>query len=494
MAVTYGQEGYYSSVTGQNYVDADSAHAAESAVQGNDLTGGAPAYGGGVSGTSGIQAADSGSSASGFTDPNSPAYKGPGYYVTTDNNGNSVARLSDDPNLRARQTEYENSKGGPGAIQAPADPNGDPMAVVNDTYNKYGGGAGSAPTPAQNVISAGATPGQATPTSTFTRGTAGTAPAMGSPATPQGNGAFQSTPTSNPSQPPASAPKVDTSASDKSVAGVNNTINQLLQLANTSPETSAAQAQLQKADQLAKLRAVDELRNNQDAALGAARSSRNRGDQALLERGAVGTSAYLGTKAQNQDVLREAELEGNQAELRATEDVNDKNARAAMLAKAGDLGLNVAALQVDISKADLTSANNYINDQFQQLGIDKQVGAQEMGQVLQFSQAMSAIKYDYDKMNEVDQQHTLDLMMNQYIADANTRVAFAQIAANHKGTLQKVTDGLLGIAQAAAPVVATAVGGPVAGAAVGAGMQAGKAGAEAGNNASTSPYRDTPGG
>lgn len=481
MAVTYGQEGYYSSVTGQNYVDADTAHAAESAVQGNDLTGGTPAYGGGVSGTSGIQQADSGSSASGFTDPNSPAYKGPGYYVTTDNNGNSVARLSDDPNLRARQTEYENSKGGPGAIQAPADPNGDPMATVNAIHDKFSGAPGA--TPAQNVISAGAAPGQATPTSTFTRGTPGTAPAMGSPATPQGNGAFQSTPTSNPSTPPASAPKVDTSASDKSVAGVNNTINQLLQLANTSPETSAAQAQLQKADQLAKLRAVDELRNNQDAALGAARSSRNREDQALLERGAVGTSAYLGTKSQNQDVLREAELEGNQAILRATEDTNDKNARATMLAKAGDLGLNVAALQVDVSKADLTSANNYINDQFQQLGIDKQVGAQEMGQVLQFSQAMSAIKYDYDKMSDADQQHTLDLMMTQYGIDANTQVAMKQIAANHKGTLEKVFDGLLGLAGAAAPVFATAVGGPVAGAAVGAGMQQANAAADASGGA-----------
>lgn len=463
MAVTYGQEGYYSSVTGQNYVDADSAHAAESAVQGNDLTGGAPAYGGGVSGTSGIQQADAGSNASGFTDPNSPAYRGPGYDLTTDNNGNSVARPSSDPIRKAAQLQWETSQGtGQGLAAAPADPNAAPADIVAQTRQQLG--LNPATTPAQNVVSAGAAPGQATPTSTFTRGTAGTAPAMGSPATPQSNGAFQSTPTSNPSQPPASAPKVDTSASDKSVAGVNNTINQLLQLANTSPETSAAQAQLQKADQLAKLRAVDELRNNQDAALGAARSSRNREDQALLERQGVGTSAYLGTKAQNQDVLREAELEGNQAILRANEDTADKNARAAMLAKAGDLGLNVAALQVDVSKADLTSANNYINDQFQQLGIDKQVGAQEMGQVLQFSQAMSAIKYDYDKMSDADQQHTLDLMMTQYGIDSNTQVAMKQIAANHKGTLEKVFDGILGLAQSAAPVVATAVAGPVGGA------------------------------
>lgn len=488
MAVTYTETGYYSSLTGQTYPDAQTAHSAESYANG-DVTGGGTGYNPTTQTIPGTPSAGTGNPAGTYPTPDAGSQQAAAQQAAAndqtarwDSSTGSWTYVPMSPQeaaaARLQRAEAANQPGG--ATSSPTDPNASASDIVARTRQQLG--LDPAQTTAQRLASAGASPDQATPTSTFTRGTAGTAPARGTPATPNGNGGygFQASVTGNPSQPPVAAPTVDTSASDKSVAGVNNTINQLLQLANTSPETSAAQAQLLKSDQLAKLRAIDELRNNQDAALGAARSARNPADVALLERQGVGTSAYLGTKAQNQDVLRQAELEGNQAILRANEDTADKNARAAMLAKAGDLGLNVAALQVDVSKADLTSANNYINDQFQQLGIDKQVGAQEMGQVLQFSQAMSAIKYDYDKMSDADQQHTLDLMMTQYGIDANTQVAMKQIAANHKGTLEKVFDGLLGLAGAAAPVVATAVGGPVAGAAVGAGMQAADASGGAG--------------
>jgi hypothetical protein len=219
-----------------------------------------------------------------------------------------------------------------------------------------------------------------------------------------------------------------------------------------------------KSDQLASLRAAQQLQQSQAAALGAARSG-NRRDRALLERQAVGESEYLGQEGQRQDVLRQAELEGNLATNRAQEEQRDFENRASILSKAADLGLNVAALQVDTAKADLGSINNYINEQFQQLGIDKQVAASEMSSILNFSQAMSAIKFDYDKMSDADKQHTMDLMMTQYGIDENTKVAFKQIAAQKKGTAEKIFDGVLGLVGAAAPVAAAFVPRRTAGAA-----------------------------
>jgi hypothetical protein len=449
VSVTQQPDGFYSNVTGQTYGSAGEAHSAEQVASGDQWRG---KLGGA---DVGVSAADSGTSAAVFTDPSSPRYKGPGYELATDQTGHSVARLSTDPFKKSAQVEWEKTQGGVGSQpSAPQDPNGDPLVHAQETMDML-----NPPKPKPADIS-GRTVSGAMPT------------AMGGPvtgsrfATPTGvSGAVIPQAVKDADNPPpdpnaptgAPAPKLDTSASDKSVAGVNNTINQLVSLADTSPTTSAAEAQLAKSDALSKLRAADELRNNQAASLGAARSSRNRSDAGVLERAAVGESAYLGTKAQNQDVLRQAETENNLASLRATEEQTDFTNRANILSKAADLGLNVAALQVDISKADLGSINNYVNDQFQQLGIDKQVGAQEMGQILSFSQAMSAIKYDYDKMSDADQQHTLDLMMNQYGIDANTQVAMKQIQANHKGTLEKVFDGVLGLVGAAAPVAASVI-------------------------------------
>jgi hypothetical protein len=419
VSVTQQPDGFYSNVTGQTYGSAGEAHSAEQVASGDQWRG---KLGGA---DVGVSAADSGTSAAVFTDPSSPRYKGPGYELATDQTGHSVARLSTDPFKKSAQVEWEKTQGGVGSQpSAPQDPNGDPLVHAQETMDML-----NPPKPKPADIS-GRTVSGAMPT------------AMGGPvtgsrfATPTGvSGAVIPQAVKDADNPPpdpnaptgAPAPKLDTSASDKSVAGVNNTINQLVSLANTSPTTSAAEAQLAKSDALSKLRAADELRNNQAASLGAARSSRNRSDAGVLERAAVGESAYLGTKAQNQDVLRQAETENNLASLRATEE------------------------QTDFSN------NNYNNDQFQQLGIDKQVGAQEMGQILSFSQAMSAIKYDYDKMSDADQQHTLDLMMNQYGIDANTQVAMKQIQANHKGTLEKVFDGVLGLVGAAAPVAASVI-------------------------------------
>lgn len=466
MSVTYVDTGYYSSVTGETYPDAASAHAAESQAMGGDLTGGSAATP--AARTGGIpmptdpaerqHAADlaAANDQKAVWDPKSGSWT----YVPLSASEAHTNALSG--SRQAAGDRLTTSFGGTPTSGAPQDPNAPPADIVAQTRQQLGlDPSKPADLSSREIRPAGAIAGIPTGGAVTTATAAGArfAPptGFGGTTTPQPIKDAVNPPADPNAPTGAPAPKVDTSASDASVAGVNNTINQLVSLANTSPTTSAAEAQLEKSDQLAKLRAIDELRNNQAASLGAARSSRNRGDAGVLERAAVGESAYLGTKAQNQDVLRQAETENNLASLRANEEQTDFTNRANILSKAADLGLNVAALQVDISKADLGSINNYINDQFQQLGIDKQVGAQEMGQILSFSQAMSAIKYDYDKMGDADQQHTLDLMMTQYGIDANTQVAMKQIQANHKGTLEKVFDGVLGLAVAVAPVAASVI-------------------------------------
>lgn len=464
MAVTYTDTGasgagYYSSVTGGYYADPDSAHAAEAAASGQVYDPGSaypgppPPTGSNVSDPSQVAATQA------LTDPNSPSYMGPGYTSVRQSDGSYAAVPS------AAGTPGANGQLAWQAYQAPpapTNPNGtDPMGTVNSVVNSQ---------------RAALTPGQVRANALATRGSSGTPlnvsglPASSLPATPTATRAPVSlkgalTPDQAalfsqpaPGTPGGGAPTVDTSKVDSTVAGVNNTISSLLDLANTSRTTSAAEAQLLQSDQLARVRSQQELQNSQSAALGAARSG-NRRDQGLLQRQAIGESAYLGQESQRQAVQQQANLEGNLAQVRATEENNDLARRGDLLDKAAGLGLNVAALQTDIGKADLGAATQYLNNEFQSQNIDKQLSVQQTQQTLAYLQAMSAIQYDYDKMSDSDKQHTQDLMMQQYGVDAQTADVLAQIKATHKSTGEKILDGLLGLTESAAPVVATAIGG-----------------------------------
>jgi hypothetical protein len=210
-----------------------------------------------------------------------------------------------------------------------------------------------------------------------------------------------------------------------------------------------------KADQLAKIRARDELAANQAGALGAARSARNVGDRALLSRQAVGEQAYLGSQSQREDTLRQAELEGNLSILRATESEHDRQFKLDALKEAAGLGLNRAALEVDISKADLASANNWVNNEARQAlqngALDEQqyeallnYTTQNTGQLLQFTQAMAGIQYEYDKLSVDDQNVADGLLMQRYGIDKQTMVALKQIKQSGKFRWDQVLTALVG--------------------------------------------------
>lgn len=279
-------------------------------------------------------------------------------------------------------------------------------------------------------------------------------------------------PSGTPQAPGAPAPDIDRARIDQILGGLGGYQNDLYAMSQDNTGQSAAEAQLMKADQLAKIRARDELAANQAGALGAARSARNRGDRALLERQAVGEQAYLGSQSQRQDTLRQAELEGNLAILRATEEDADRKFRFEALSKASDLGLNTAALEVDIAKADLASANNWVNNEAQKALQQGQLDERQYeallnytqnntAQLLGFTRDMAAIQFQYDQLSTQDQNQADQLLMTKYGIDAQTMVALKQIKEAGKfkwdDFLAKIIGG--GVTGATGAIVGSVIGG-----------------------------------
>lgn len=442
--------GFYSSLTGQYYNSQTEAGLAEDGVSQPE----APAAPKGQ-----YDAATAGA-----VDPNSPSYLGPGYSLSYTPGGELQAVPSKDPTQMAAQAIFQQGKVGQAAPMNPA-AGVDPMQTVNDVTARYK--PTTALTPQQSLADAQALRG-GTRTSLAVPGAVSNPYATtfhDAPKAPVITGGlgdaqkiFGGVGQPAPGTPGGAAPTVDTSKSDATIAGVNNTVSQLLALANQSNVPSVAEAMLNRQNAIDRSKAEQDLENSQAAALGAARSG-NRRDQGILGREAIGESAYLGQEAQRQDVARQAAFEGNLGVTRAQEANDLLKTRAEIIGKAADLGLNVAALQVDVGKADLSSASNALNQAFASQNIDKQLSVDETKNTLSYLQAMSAIQFDYDKMSDADKQHTQDLMMQQYGIDAQTADVLAQIKANHKSTGEKILDGLLGLTESAAPVVAAAVTG-----------------------------------
>jgi hypothetical protein len=142
--------------------------------------------------------------------------------------------------------------------------------------------------------------------------------------------------------------------------------------------------------------------------------------------------------------MRQTEYEGNQAILRAQEEDADRRFRLEALGKASELGLNTAALETDISKTNLDSATNWINQQFNQVGIDKQITQQQAQMLLGYTRDMAAIQFQYDQLSTQDQQAAEQLIMQKYGIDEGTRVSMKQIKEAGKFRWDNVLAGMAG--------------------------------------------------
>lgn len=225
--------------------------------------------------------------------------------------------------------------------------------------------------------------------------------------------------------PGAEAPTANREAVNKALAPVNQISTMLVSEAMQNRGLSAAEAQLREATAHA-----------QSTALGRARAG-NRRDRGLLERQAIGEGAFL-----EQEGGRQA------ATLRATEEQQNQQFRVDTLTKAGELGLNVAAYAVDLSKADLGSATNWINQEFAKMAEDARIKLgndqlalgyeqlklteDELGQrkaesIMGFTRDMAAIQYQYDQLSTTDQNEADQLLMQKYGIDQQTMTALKQI-------------------------------------------------------------------
>jgi hypothetical protein len=414
--------------------------------------------------------------AAAMLDPSSPNYVGPGYedQGKTDAEGRRVLTLvnkdandkywAQDAARKAFESTVAPPPSTPDLVSQAAGMAGlnQRPAVSNEQLAGSRGVTGSAfgsVAPRGTMVSAPATPGVYGSTATPEQATADklkSVNAAGAPGT-AGAGALPSPATTPPgtdtspyTAPGAEAPKVDRTAVNAALAPVNQIGGRLLSEATQNASAGLAEAQLRESTARAR-----------SAALGAARSG-NRRDRVALEREAIGEGAFL-----EQEAGRQA------AALRAQEELQNRQFRVDTLAKAGELGLNVAAYEVDLSKANLASANSWVSEQFRQLGLDKQLNTQvlleKMGlaeqryatdtqaglqqqqlqeqrfeSILGFTRDMAAIQLQYDQLSVEDQNEVDRLLMQKYGIDQQAMVALKQIKESGRFRWDQVLAGMAG--------------------------------------------------
>lgn len=195
----------------------------------------------------------------------------------------------------------------------------------------------------------------------------------------------------------AAAPQADTTKLDNLLRGVGSFQQQLAELALDSPEMSKALAQLQVG-----------LQASQASALSLARTGDASNRSAAL-RGAVDAGVDASGKTSADAAL-----------VRATEEDQDRRFRADAIKSAADLGLNTAALQLDVSKINLDSVMQIVNRQFEQLGIDKQLSQQEADSLRNYARDMAAIQQEYDRLGSEEQRFVSEQLLKKYQIDQQT--------------------------------------------------------------------------
>jgi hypothetical protein len=224
-----------------------------------------------------------------------------------------------------------------------------------------------------------------------------TAPAVAPRAAPVApNLAFSGQTTAmSPTPTPADAPKLDTTELDKLLAGVNQYASQIGALGGDNTGLSESLAQLQRG-----------LEATRSQALSLARSGGPRGRSANEHR-----ALAEGTAAASQASM-------DAAVLRAKEEDNDRRFKLDALKEAAGLGLNTGALELDVSKVNSQNVMGIINNEFQQLGIDKQLSQQEADSLRGYARDMSAIQFQYDSMTSDEQKFVSEQLLKKYQIDS----------------------------------------------------------------------------
>lgn len=377
-----------------------------------------------------------------YLDPNSPDYRGPGAVVVND--PVSGPRIDFDPAKAQAQATFESNQAlGPrpttptlddleNALREPTRGDVATRPLVRSEATAQRGGAPAQPSSLASAFTTSADP----------RGSTLLRPGTGLQALdlpPEGHGDGDPY-----TAPGGEAPTVDRTRVDALLGNVNRATSGLLGLAELESGLSVAEAQLNRAADLAARQAAVDTEASQRAALGAARGVRSRGDRALAERQAIGEAGFIGQEAARTASLRQAQTAGDLAVLRATEEDQARRLRMDAYKLAGDLGLNASALEADLSKTNLESATNWINQEFAQRGLDKQLSQQEAERVQGFIRDMALIEQQYRALDQANQQAIRDDLTRRYGIDQQTQVALEQIEASGEFRWDQLLTGFVG--------------------------------------------------
>jgi hypothetical protein len=213
--------------------------------------------------------------------------------------------------------------------------------------------------------------------------------------------------------------EVDRTRIDQILAGVSEVGSYLKAIGLSTDQYSAAQAQLQIA-----------LEQAQTQALQLARSGNRRG-----RAGAERQAAYQQTQLQT-DASRSAAL------LRAEEEEKNKQIKIDAFTRAGEMGLNAGALDLDVQNLDMQAATNYLNQLFEDHRLGLQLDQQEAERVTNFVRDMALIAKDYYALNLQEKQSVRDDLTRRYGISEEVRVALAKLDAE-PGFFEKAALGMV---------------------------------------------------
>lgn len=225
--------------------------------------------------------------------------------------------------------------------------------------------------------------------------------------------------------------QVDQTRVNSILSSVNQANSGILGIAQNQNDLSLAQAQLASGAEAAAR-----------SALGQARSGNTR-DRALNERAAVGEGSAIAQQA-NRDA----------AVLRAQEEDSNRKLRLDAYKAAGELGLNTAGLQVDVSNLNMQAATSYLNNLFETQRTGMQIDEQKAESLTGFIRDMTLISKDYYALNMQERQSVRDDLTRRYGFDAQTSAEMAKLDAE-PGFWEKAALGLVGGAGAGATAAIT---------------------------------------
>jgi hypothetical protein len=230
-------------------------------------------------------------------------------------------------------------------------------------------------------------------------------------------------------------PTVDRNRIDEILGKVSSIGAELAKLGMSRDQYSEAQAQLALS-----------TANAQKQALQLARSG-NRRDRSAMEARALQSQTDLASEG-----ARTAAL------LRAEEEDNLRKFRADALTKAGELGLNAGALDIDAQQLDMQAATSYLNNLFQQNNVKMELDQREAARMTDFIRDMSLIAKDYYALNQEERQSIRDDLTRRYGIDKQLESVIKQLDAQ-PGFWEKAGLGLIAALPGAAATMAGAPSG-----------------------------------